>query len=303
MRVTLLGIPCPESIAAVRAVRDAGLSITTLVLAEGASLPDGPVRRQLVSGNVGALLGLTELPVFPVFNRQEAFAAVRRSRPEVVVAACFPWRLPTPLLDQPSLGCVNIHPSLLPRWRGPEPVFWTYRRGECETGVTIHLMDAGLDTGPILAQETAGPVGGRAPDLERALMAEGGRLVASVLPRLASGAITPVPQDERQATTAPVPAAADFELPTGWDAERAFTFAHGVAPLNGPLVVLLEAGGRIPVQDALDFSWEEPMAGAVTDEGRGVIRVRFVGGSVRFLQTDSGRHPLSLSPASARDIP
>ena len=298
-------MPCPESIAAARAMRDAGVTTTTLVLADGVSLLEGSISRQLVGANVAGVLGSTELPIFTASNRQEVFTAVRRSRPDVVVAACFPWRLPRDVLDLPPLGCLNIHPSLLPYGRGPDPVFWTYRRGERETGVTVHQMDAGFDTGPILARATVPvPVGGRAPDLERELMAEGGRLVASVLPLLASGEITPVQQDERRATEAPAPTAADFELPTNWDAERAFTFAYSVAPLNGPLAVRLEATKeRIPVRDALDFSRDEQMAEAVSDEGRGVVRVRFRGGSVRFLRTDVGRHPLSLSPASARDIP
>lgn len=305
MRVTLLAMPCPESIAAVRAIRGVGVTITTLILAQGGPVPDGSARRAFIGDSAGHVLGLDGPSVIPVSHRQEAFAAVCRSRPEVVVAACFPWRLPSAILELPPLGCLNIHPSLLPRGRGPDPVFWTYRRGERETGVTIHRMDAGFDTGPILAQHvTAGPVGGRAPDLERALMAEGGRMLGSVLPGLASGTITPRPQDERHATTAPVPTAADFELPTDWDAERAFTFAHGVAPLNGPLAIhLAGTGERIPVQDALDVHRDESMADMVVAEGRGVIRVRFGGGSVRFLRADAGRHPLSLSPASARDIP
>jgi methionyl-tRNA formyltransferase len=164
-------------------------------------------------------------------------------------------------------------------------------------------MDAGFDTGPILAQWTAPePVGGRAQDLERALMAQGGRLVAETLPKLAGGAITPRPQDDRLATTAPLPTAADFELAANWPAEHAFTFAYGVAPRNGPLTVKLAGTGeRIRVQDALDFSPGEPMARAVADEGRGVVRVRFDPGWARFLRADAARYPLSLSPSSARE--
>jgi methionyl-tRNA formyltransferase len=230
-------------------------------------------------------------------------AELRRLRPDVIVAACFPWRLPGSVLELPPLGCLNIHPSLLPRGRGPDPVFWTYRRGERQTGVTVHLMDAGFDTGPILAQQRAElPVGGRAPELERALMAQGGMLLADVLPGWASAAIVPTPQDERQATAAPVPTAAEFELQTSWSAAQAFTFAYGVAPLNGPLAVRLgESGERIPVQDALDFRPDEAVAEAVADEGRGIVRVRFTPGWVRFLRAGAGRYPLSLSSFNARE--
>jgi methionyl-tRNA formyltransferase len=227
-------------------------------------------------------------------------AELWRLRPDMIVTACFPWRLPPSVLALPPLGCLNIHPSLLPRGRGPDPVFWTFRRGERETGVTVHVTDAGFDTGPILAQAPATmPVGGRAPDLERALMAQGGRLLANVLPAWASGDVVPTPQDERHVTVAPFPASADFEVPASWPAARAFAFAYGVAPLTGPLSVRVGEGGEvIPIQDALDHHPSESMSEAMTDEGRGIVRVRFRPGWVRFFRAGAGSYPLSLSAFS-----
>jgi methionyl-tRNA formyltransferase len=248
----------------------------------------------------------------------EGVAAIHEARPGVIVVACFPWRLPRAVLELPHLGCLNIHPSLLPRWRGPDPVFWAYRQGDRETGVTVHQMEGGFDTGPILAQQPmAIPVGSRAPELARTLMAAGGRLVAELLPELARGAVMARPQDDSLATPAPVPAAADFELPTTWPAERAYAFAAGVAPLGGPLAVRLATGERLPVRDATIYAVDDsiappPVSGAKhpgewLDEGQGIIQVRFSDGWVRFLRAGCperaiARYPVSLSPPRARDI-
>jgi methionyl-tRNA formyltransferase len=236
--------------------------------------------------------------------RPDGAAAIENARPDVIVTACFPWRLPAAVLALPPLGCLNIHPSLLPRGRGPDPVFWTFRRGERVTGVTVHLMDAGLDTGPILTQERMNvPVGARASEVERELMALGGRMTATLLPAWARGEINPRPQDDSLATAAPVPGEEDFEITTAWHPEAAFAFAAGVAPLRGPLAVrVLETGERIPVGDALDHEAEAATPAPVVDEGRGVFRVRFGQGWVRFLRADAGRYALSLSPINARDI-
>ena len=72
--------------------------------------------------------------------------------PDVILVIGFPWRLPPALLALPRLGCVNTHPSLLPRYRGPNPLFWQFMNGETRGGLTVHRMDADFDTGPILVQ-------------------------------------------------------------------------------------------------------------------------------------------------------
>ena len=72
--------------------------------------------------------------------------------PDLIVCCAFPWLIPSDALALPRLGAINLHPSLLPRWRGPHPVAWAIRAGEPELGSTVHRMDHTLDTGPILAQ-------------------------------------------------------------------------------------------------------------------------------------------------------
>jgi methionyl-tRNA formyltransferase len=233
----------------------------------------------------------------------EGAAVWRAHEGEAAVAACFPWRLPRAARRIPPLGILNIHPSLLPQGRGPEPVFWTLRRGERTTGATVHRMDAGLDTGPIVAQaELAVPEGVRAPELENHLMALGARLVIASLPTLAAGALQARPQPAIGATYAPAPAAADWAMSPLLPAAWAWRFARGVAPLGGPLTVL--AGKEaIPVADALEWSPDERMPQLLADEGDGVVRVRFTPGWVRFRRGVSGRSNCGPPGDSERSEP
>jgi len=148
-------------------------------------------------------------------------------------------------------------------------------------------MDAGFDTGPVVAQTAVDvPLGMRAPDLEAWLMALGGDLLVEALPRLAAGTLVPTAQDDAQATAAPVPKAADFVIPTNLPAGWAWGFARGVAPLAGPLAVLVGAmGERIDVGDALAHDPAAAMGKPVVWEENGTVRVRFRPGWVRFATT------------------
>jgi len=126
------------------------------------------------------------------------------ARPDVIVVASFGLLLPAAVLDLPPHGCLNVHPSLLPRHRGASPIPAALLAGDGETGVTIMLMDPGLDSGPILAQRAL-PI---APDddalsLEASLAALGARLLVDNLPGWVSGAIIPRPQEAALVTYAP----------------------------------------------------------------------------------------------------
>jgi methionyl-tRNA formyltransferase len=120
---------------------------------------------------------------------------------DVFVVAAFGQILPQDVLDIPPKGCINVHTSLLPRWRGASPIQSAILAGDEITGVTIMQMDAGMDTGPILAQQTY-PIepGITAGELEQALAQLGADLLVSVLPEYVAGEITPVPQREEGVT-------------------------------------------------------------------------------------------------------
>jgi methionyl-tRNA formyltransferase len=131
---------------------------------------------------------------------QAAFAALRA---DAAVVAAYGLILPPPILAAPRLGCINVHASLLPRWRGAAPIQRAILEGDRETGVTIMQMDQGLDTGAILLLQaepiTPATTGG---GLTERLAALGGELVVAALGRLAAGELAPQPQPEAEATYA-----------------------------------------------------------------------------------------------------
>lgn len=277
IRVTMLSMPCDEPVPALAALLAApGCEVVSLVLA-GVGEPDSPIAR--LAREAGT-------PVIHAASYREAREAVHGDEQDVAVAACFPWRLRRDMLDLPRLGVVNIHPSLLPSGRGPEPVFWAFRNGLRETGVTVHRMDEGLDTGPILAQRrVAIPDAATAPSLERELMGIGGDLAAALLPRLAAGEALGMPQDHAAATVAPSPAAADWLMPSTLPAGWAWRFARAVAPMGGPLAAV--AGGRVmPVGSPVAMDDLQRLPDAVTVHDDGTVTVRFSPGWVRFVARD-----------------
>ena len=118
--------------------------------------PGGRGRSLIISPVKMAALRLV-LPVVQPdsLKESETVAQLAGFQPEVIVVAAYGQILPKPVLDLPRYGCLNIHPSLLPRHRGASPVSAAIFAGDADTGVSIMLMDSGLDTGPVLAQEKA----------------------------------------------------------------------------------------------------------------------------------------------------
>src|SRR5271169_3349916 len=132
---------------------------------------------------------------------QAAFAALGA---DAAVVAAYGLILPRPVLTAPRLGCLNVHASLLPRWRGAAPIQRALLAGDAETGITIMQMEEGLDTGPILMQQRA-PIGSEttAAGLTDVLAQLGGRLIVAALDNLARGTLMPRPQPQEGVTYAP----------------------------------------------------------------------------------------------------
>jgi len=147
-----------------------------------------------------------KLPVVQPASLKEAgvVAQIADFHPDVIVVAAFGQILPQAVLDIPKYGCINIHPSLLPKFRGASPVAAAILAGDERTGVSFMLMDRGLDSGPILAQEV---VAISPQDTTGSLTAKLSRVAAHLLPevlrRWTRGEITPQPQNEAEATYSP----------------------------------------------------------------------------------------------------
>lgn len=181
--------------------------------------------------------------------------ALRAWQADVFVVAAFGRILPQVILDIPPHGCINVHASLLPKYRGAGPIQWAVINGETETGITTMVMDAGMDTGamllqervPILPEETAGSLSVR-------LAAVGARLLLETLRRLEAGALTPQPQDNAQATLAPMLKKEDGLVDWTLPAKRLANRIRGLTPWPGAftwlnderLVICSASAGTMP---------------------------------------------------------
>jgi methionyl-tRNA formyltransferase len=133
--------------------------------------------------------------------------------PDLLVVAAYGLILPPAVLAIPRLGCVNVHASLLPRWRGAAPIQRALLAGDAETGVCIMRMEAGLDTGPVFARAACPiPRGMTGGELHDRLAALGAETLQAVLPDLLAGRLIPEPQDDARATYAPKLDKAEAEL-------------------------------------------------------------------------------------------
>lgn len=135
----------------------------------------------------------------------DAFAQLTAWQPELIVVAAFGQILRQNVLDLPRYGCINVHASLLPRWRGAAPIQAALLHGDAETGITIMQMDVGVDTGGILSQQAI-PILEKddAASLSLRLAQTGADLLLNSLPGILAGSIVPTPQDEELATYAPM---------------------------------------------------------------------------------------------------
>lgn len=163
---------------------------------KGMAMP--PVKEKAMEFNI---------PVYqPVKVREEGFfQQLRELSPEVIVVAAFGQILPKAILDLPRYGCINIHASLLPKYRGAAPIQWAIINGEKETGVTTMMMDAGLDTGDML-EKTVVPIEEEetAQSLSDKLSAAGGPLILSTLKKVEEGTLTRTPQRDEESCYAKI---------------------------------------------------------------------------------------------------
>ncbi len=163
-----------------------------------------------------------------------AFEYFQRLSPDAVVIIAYGQIVPPRLLEIPRLGWINLHASLLPKYRGAAPINWAIINGETRTGLTTMRLDAGLDTGPVLLQYET-PIGPdeTAPELAARLAEAGAPLVAETLRKLARGEITPAPQDNSQASSAPPLKKQDGRIDWSLSANYIYNRIRGLQPWPG----------------------------------------------------------------------
>jgi methionyl-tRNA formyltransferase len=232
MRIVFMGTPefAVPSLQALLGSEDQVVGVVTQ--------PDRPKGRgqELAPPPVKIIADGAGIPVLqPLKIRTPDFlAALADWKPDLIAVTAFGRILHAPILNLPPRGCVNVHGSLLPKYRGAAPVQWAVINGETETGITTMLMDEGMDTGPMLLQatlpilpdDTAGTLAPRLADL-------GGRLLVDTIARLKAGTIAPLAQDHTQATMAPLLKKEDGAIEWTLSARALANRIRGLSPWPG----------------------------------------------------------------------
>jgi methionyl-tRNA formyltransferase len=303
MRVTFMGsasFAVPSLDAVVRAGHDVVQVVTRAdkPSGRGLGLSVTPVKARALE------LGL---PVFQPKNLRDAEVqrSLRDAGPDLVLVAAYGRILPPEVLAIPPLGCVNVHGSLLPRFRGAAPIQRAIIEGEAETGVTIMRMDEGLDTGPVIAT-AATPIVLRdtAATLFDRLAAMGADLLASTLPAIADGSAVAVPQDGTKATLAAILRKEDGAIDWSLGRDRVADLVRGVEPWPGAFT-FTPAGARLRVFPFLERAvGTDGVPGQVLAIDADGMVVRAGDGSVRVreLQPAGSRRMTPREAAAGRRL-
>jgi methionyl-tRNA formyltransferase len=192
---------------------------------------------------------------------------LRAWEPDVMVVAAYGQILPETILQAPTYGCVNIHASLLPKYRGAAPINRAIIEGESESGITIMKMDEGLDTGPMLMKGSV-PIGPEmtAGELHDELAQLGATLIVDALDRLAEGTLSETPQDDEQASYAPKLATEDGRIDWSQPARRVADLIRGLNPWPGAFSHIEADGGS----DRIKFHLAHPVD-TPSDEPPGTV--------------------------------
>lgn len=232
LRIIFMGTPefaCPT----LRTLIERGENVVAVV-----TQPDRPKGRgqQTLPPPVKVLAEAHGIPVLqPVKVRlPESIEEIRALEPDLIVVVAFGQILPKALLEIPKHGCINVHASLLPRYRGAAPLNWCIINGECETGVTTMMMDVGLDTGDMLLKR-ATPID---PDedtqsLHDRMSTLGAELLAETLDRLKAGELVPEKQDDSLTCYAPMMKKEDGLIDWGKSARDIKNQVRGMTPWPG----------------------------------------------------------------------
>ena len=251
MRIVFFGSP-DFALPSLDALAAAGHEVALVV-----SQPAKPVGRSGAPADPPVARRARELglPVFqpPTLKDEAAFARLAETAADVFVVVAYGKILAQRVLDLPRLGCVNVHGSVLPRWRGASPVQASLLAGDAETGVSIMRMEAGMDTGPVYAvSRTPIADGEDAGALSARLAQDGAALLVETLPRIAAGSLDARPQDDALATLCPKvrreDGQADFSRPAGELVRRlrAYTPWPGLFAFRGGRRVKLLAARAVP---------------------------------------------------------
>ncbi|NQU40657.1 MAG: methionyl-tRNA formyltransferase [Lentisphaerae bacterium] len=258
--------------------------------------PDRPRGRKLkvCHGAVKALALSRDVPVVTPehINEAESVAVLAAWRPDVIVVVAYGQILRQPLLDIPPLGCINVHTSLLPAYRGAAPIQWAVANGDTETGVTTMFMDTGMDSGDIIYQDRVA-IGSdeTGAALHDRLALRGAALLRRTLTDLTEGVVPRRPQDVKTATTARRLQRADGRIDWSQSAQRIHNRIRGFNPWPGSFCHA--PNGR------LLKVWQAELAPNPTEAHPGTV-IGFTDGSPVVASSDGAVRLLEVQPEGAK---
>jgi methionyl-tRNA formyltransferase len=212
-----------------------------------------------------------KIPVYQPLKMRapEVEGQLREQAPEVIVIIAYGQIIPARLLDIPRYGWINLHASLLPKYRGAAPIHWAIANGEKVTGNTSMRIDEGMDTGEILLQQEM-PIGPEetAPELSARLAESGAELMVKTLRGLARGEIAPRPQNHAAATYAPILKREDGGIDWGRTAQEIYNRMRGFAPWPGAYTAFRGQTCHLWGRPAASTGSNEPPGTITAQEGR-----------------------------------
>lgn len=280
MRVVYLGTP-ELAVPPLERLLEAGYDVSLVV-----TQPDRPKGRgrQLAASPVKVCAARHGLPLFQPdrIRRPECVERLRQEGADVMVVVGYGQIIPQAIIDLPRLGIINVHASLLPKYRGAAPIQWAVAQGETVTGVTTMRIDAGLDTGDMLlkAEVEIGPEE-TAAELSPRLARAGAELLLRTLAGLEQGTITPQPQDHSQATLAPMLKKEDGLIAWSWPASAVHNRVRGMQPWPGAYTTFRGQTLQIWRTRLRD---EAAPPGVLRKAGRALVAGCGGGGSVELLE-------------------
>ena len=238
MKVVFCGTP-QFAVPTLEAVLAAGHEVALVV-----TQPDRPAGRAMevqtpAVKRVALARGLPVVQPEKIKNNMGFRAQLEQIKPDAVLVVAYGRIIPEWMLALPRYGNINLHGSLLPKYRGAAPIQWAVAGGETHTGVTTMLLEAGLDTGPMLLAQVV-PIGEEetAEDVFEGLAAVGAPLMVKTLAGLEDGSLRPVPQDHTQATLAPILRREDGLVDFSWTAKQIYDRWRGFQPWPGAYTAL-----------------------------------------------------------------
>src|SRR6202167_2486514 len=266
MRIVFCGTPEFAVPSLRRLAAESGISVEAVITqpdrprGRGQHVGASPIKEAALAGNLHVYQPET-------IKSESAQEFLKRVAPDAVVIIAYGQIIPARLLTIPRLGWINLHASLLPRYRGAAPIHWAIANGETKTGLTTMQIDSGMDTGPILLQREIeiGP-DETEPELRTRLAEAGTDLVLDSLIKLDRGEIAPRPQDAAKATYAPILKKEHGRIDWSRNAREIYNRIRGLAPWPGAFTSFMGKSCQIWGTPLLDRAVETILKSASINE-------------------------------------